>query len=97
MILATYKNKKVELLIKNILEDSEEWWMIKKLAIILCKEIEAFSMINIIIDYAAELDDRLNKTARETARYFYENYFLKEFTQKDSALYEIAKGYLRLL
>jgi HEAT repeat protein len=97
MILAAYKDKKVEKLIKNILEDEEEWWMIKKLALILCKEIEAFSMIEIVIDYAAELDERLNKTARETAKYFYKNYFLKEFKNKECALYEIAKGYLRLL
>lgn len=97
MILAGYKDKKVEELIEEILLDREEWWMIKKLALMLCKEIEAFSMIGIVIDYAAELDERVNKTARETAKYFYKNYFLEEFKNKDSVLYEIAKGYLRLL
>lgn len=97
MLLAAYKDLKVEAVIKKILEDKDEWWLIKKLALIICRETELFSLINIVIEYASDLDDRLNKTARETAVYFYENYFLKKFNDKQTDLYKIAEEYLKLL
>ena len=96
MMLAAYKELKVEAVIKKILEDKDEWWLIKKLALIICRETEIYSLINIVIEYAADLDDRLNRTARETAIYFYENYYLKKFNDKQTDLYKIAVEYLKL-
>lgn len=96
MMLASYKELKVEAVIKKILEDKDEWWLIKKLALIICRESDIFSLINIVIEYAADLDDRLNRTARETAIYFYENYYLKKFNDKQTDLYKIAVEYLKL-
>lgn len=97
MLLANYPKNESEAAIRKILNDDSEWWLIKKFSLMLCKELNLYGTLDIIVDYAENFDERLNKTAKETAKYFYEKNFLNKTNFSSKENYEAALLYYRLL
>lgn len=97
MLLAGYNDKQVSECLKNILKDNSEWWMMKKIAFLIIDEIKDYTMINLVTEYAVDIDERISKTAKKVAKNFYNDYFITELEKKNKKMAEIGKMYLSLL
>lgn len=96
MILASYNDSVVEKTLKNILDDETEWWMLKKMAIIICGELKLYSLTNEIIDYAEGIDSRIKKSAKEVCSKIYEDYILRTLELEKSSVYDFASRFSKL-
>lgn len=97
MILATYSDQDVKQCLENLLKDETEWWMIKKMALLIIDELLDADNISIIVSIATNIDERISKTAKKIAKSFYEDYFLDNLHNKCHELAEIAKLYVVFL
>lgn len=96
MILANYNNKETIKTIEDILGNDNDWWMLKKLAVIITGELNAYSLLETIIKYSNDIDERIAKNSYDVAKKFYEDYFLKELEKEKSKMYNTALEYLKI-
>lgn len=97
MVLANYRDKDTTKIVKGILDSEDEWWMLKKLAIIIAGELNLYELIEIIIKYSSDIDERIAKNSYDVAKKFYEEYFLEELEKEKSKMYNTAREYLKIL
>ncbi|BDU50969.1 HEAT repeat domain-containing protein [Haliovirga abyssi] len=97
MILSSYKSELLDNGIDVILSDIEEWWMIKKIALLIIGEQKMYKKYSTIIKYANDIDKRMSNTARQVAKDFYKYYFLEELSKENSSMLEIAKDIAELI
>jgi len=97
MLLAGYPKNESKEIVVSVLKDNEEWWLIKKIALMLCKELGLYETLEIVVDYACDFDIRLKKSAMETAKHFYSELFLNEKNFSNRETYNSAKLFYKLL
>ncbi|OQY07329.1 MAG: hypothetical protein B6I28_05705 [Fusobacteriia bacterium 4572_132] len=96
MILANYKDEEVDFVLKNILEDDFEWWMLKKIAIMIIGEQKNYNLISYIADQTNNLDERISLSAKLISKVFFKEYLLEKI-KLDTKLYDFAENYLKIL
>ncbi len=97
MLLANYKDQEVVNFLKKIFKDANEWWMLKKIAVMIVDELKIYDLINEITEYAVDIDERISKSAKKAAKNFYNDYFLERVEQEDKDLAIIGSLYSKLL
>lgn len=97
MLLAAYPKNESKDIVISVLKDNEEWWLIKKIGLMLCKELRLYETLDIVVDFACDFDIRLKKSAVETAKFFYKELFLDEKNFSNSETYNSAKLFYKLL
>lgn len=92
--LEKFPEESIGEIIVKILKDENEWWMLRKMLLILAADLKVYSCLDIILQYCNNLDERLSKTARETAKSFYKSLLLEKLDGDEKA---IANKYMEII
>jgi len=96
MILASYKSDDVDEVLKTLLDDESEWWMLKKIAIVIIGEQKNYKLINCIARQTRNLDERISLNAKSVSKKFFKEYLLKNM-EVGTEIYKFAENYLEIL
>ncbi|MBZ4683122.1 MAG: hypothetical protein JG768_546 [Fusobacteriales bacterium] len=90
-----YDANSVEKLFMKILESDDEWWMLKKIVLLVVKDMKLYNLIDIIIAYANHIDERLSKTARDVCKEFYKVLLIEKIDDKE--IKNIASKFIEII
>ncbi|TDT71491.1 hypothetical protein EV215_0867 [Hypnocyclicus thermotrophus] len=90
-----YDKNSVEKLFMKILETDDEWWMLKKIVLLVVKDMKLYNLIDIVIKYVNNIDERLSKTAKDVAKSFYGALLVEKL--KDEDIKNIAEKFMKII
>jgi hypothetical protein len=69
--------------------------MLKKIVLLVVKDMKLYNLIDIIIAYANHIDERLSKTARDVCKEFYKVLLIEKIDDKE--IKNIASKFIEII